>query len=149
MKTVFSVKNRLLEICKCFHHHLLKSVSFHNSLDIGVPEQPKVSKIGVENLTVSWTASECLRSNRKVGFILEYKEVGSSEWIRANTDVITEMEYTVQNLNWTSAYQFRVFAVWKAKKGPASPISKGTFLDISVHMTIYISVSWLKKNIYF
>ena len=83
-------------------------------------------------MTLTWYPPATATSSKGIGYIIEYKEVSSTEWIKANDNPIPDMTFRVDDrLNWMATYHFRVTAETVSGQGPASEISDRKLFDIS------------------
>ncbi|XP_038047566.1 titin-like, partial [Patiria miniata] len=86
----------------------------------GAPEQPTVSDIDSNQMTVTWETPSSDGGSPITGYILERKEKTSTRWTRVTKETITETTLTVKDLNEGKEYEFHVAAVNKAGTGPFS-----------------------------
>lgn len=105
------------------------------------PDPPEVTKIGKEEMTVSWRPPGKDGGKPVTGYILERKELHSIKWVPVTKDPIPQTCMNVTNLIPNHEYQFRVKAQNEVGLGDPSkpsisvtardPVGKFNFLDIS------------------
>lgn len=84
----------------------------------GSPEPLEVTK---DSLTLFWKAPEDDGNDEIIEYILEYKEIKQTSWIKINQ--IKDTTYTVSKLTTNSVYEFRTVAVNHVGHSPYSPTS--------------------------
>lgn len=73
------------------------------------PRSPRVSTVGNESLTISWTPPESDGGRSDVYYNIEYRDVCSLEFVRINTNVTTT-SYTITGLRPVAEYVIRIIA---------------------------------------
>ncbi|UYV65935.1 unc-22 [Cordylochernes scorpioides] len=97
-----------------------KTVIAKNPFDTpGAPGQPKIEDFGPTLVTLSWTPPANDGGRPITGYLVERREKGSMEWMRATNFPTTETEFTATNLSEGHTYEFRVLAVNEG--GPGKP----------------------------
>ena len=85
----------------------------------GAPGQPEVLDSHVNFIRLAWKKPESDGGNPIVGYLVESREEGSSEWTPCNSYPTKMTEYTASNVVEGVSYEFRVRAVNEA--GPGAP----------------------------
>ena len=89
----------------------------------GPPAKPTCENVDKTTITVSWTPPENDGGSPVTGYIIERCDVTRGRWVKCNSERVTELSFTVPELNEGANYQFRVSAENAAGVGKPSPIS--------------------------
>ena len=84
------------------------------------PGKPAASDIKATQMKVSWTPPDFDGGNSIIGYLLEYKEKTSTDWIHVNVNQSTAV---VKNLDEDTEYQFRVSAENEVNLSDVSTLS--------------------------
>ena len=95
------------------------------SFDVpGAPERPVVKVAGPQAALVSWKPPEKDGGSPVTSFTLEMRK-GESDWTEVSATIeVPTQEYTVENLDVTADFEFRVAASNIAGRGPFSEPSE-------------------------
>jgi hypothetical protein len=88
-----------------------------------------------------WNKPDHDGGNPVSGYIIEYKEKNSNEWVQCNSYPIKLPEYTCSNVVEEATYEFRVKAVNDAGPGAPSPSSKPQKAEPPTSKLAYILTS--------
>ena len=69
-----------------------------------------MSDVKATNMQVSWTPPDFDGGTPIIGYLVEYKQSTSSQWIRVNSNKSTDTTILVNELHEQTQYQFRVSA---------------------------------------
>ena len=85
----------------------------------GSPQNLSIYNLTPSSLTLKWDKPRTDGGNKVNGYIVEYKDINSSRWVRASRSLIGDTEFTVTDLLEGESYEFRVSAENFA--GPGKP----------------------------
>ena len=75
------------------------------------PSRPTVSDTSANQMRVSWKPPDCDGGSPITGYLVEYKQDSSPEWVKCNlADNSTNVSILVNGLHEKTKYQFRVSA---------------------------------------
>ena len=74
------------------------------------PSQPTVSDIKATQMRVSWTPPDFGGGTPIIGYLIEYKESSSTNWVRVSMHRSTDTTIIANDLHENTQYQFRVSA---------------------------------------
>lgn len=88
------------------------------------PKQPEAVDTTRSSVTLKWLPPAKDGGNPIFNYIIEYRSLGSSKWLVANSNIkVPETSFVVKDLVQGAEYEFRVAAENKAGVGPMSPPS--------------------------
>ena len=88
------------------------------------PSQPDIVDSNFNYIRLAWKKPETDGGNPVSGYIIESKEINSTEWVQCNSYPVKLPEYTASNVEEGLTYEFRIRAVNDAGIGEPSKPSK-------------------------
>ena len=77
-------------------------------------------------MKVSWTAPDLDGGSPIFGYLLEYKDKTSADWLTVNVNKSTDTTVVVKGLDENTEYEFRVYAENEVGRSDPKPAVKGT-----------------------
>ncbi|XP_038654386.1 obscurin isoform X3 [Scyliorhinus canicula] len=103
------------------------------------PEDPGVVRKSHQSVTLSWFTPLNDGGCAVLGYRVEMKPADSDCWLSCNTEMIEEMEFTVDNLIPGTGCRFRVSALNRAGAGEPVHLPQTVVLEVPVTITIPLS----------
>ncbi|MFH4980555.1 hypothetical protein AB6A40_007264 [Gnathostoma spinigerum] len=91
---------------------------------INPPGRPFARSLSANKVLLEWSSNISPHgTSLPVGYYVEFREYGDTEWTRVNKEPIVSCQYEVRNLSDTKTYQFRIVSVDYSGFGVASKAS--------------------------
>ena len=86
----------------------------------GKPDAPTITKMMPKTGAIAWKPPADDGGAEIFNYVVEYRVDGDVNWMKANTEDVPDLKYTVTGLRPGKMYEFRIAAQNKAGVGPPS-----------------------------